>query len=157
MSLVVVCLMQEQDEERNMSCKRSTWLWTIWLWTILCVALIWTGAGSNASGQNMPEKIMIDKGTYNTDIYEGVQFDHGRHAMDLSIACKVCHHEWKQNESKVPGKCSDCHAGKGGEGISLRDAYMNKCRGCHSNLKLEGKPAGPTRCNGCHPRKKSAK
>ncbi len=131
-----------------MGCKRSGWLWTI-----LCMVLICSGIESSANGQSMPEKITIDKGVYNTNIYEGVRFEHGRHALDLSIGCKFCHHEWKQNEAKVPGKCIDCHAGKNGEGISLRDAYMNQCRGCHSNLKLEGKPAGPTRCDECHPRK----
>jgi len=145
-------MVQEQDKERKMGYRRS-----VWLGTILCMVCIFSGTESWANGQKMPEKIFIDKGTYNTDIYEGVQFEHNRHAVDLSIGCKVCHHEWKQNEAKTPGKCSDCHAGKGGEGIPLRDAYMNQCRGCHSRLKLEGKPAGPTRCDECHPRKSRVK
>ncbi|MCL6583109.1 MAG: cytochrome c family protein [bacterium] len=125
-----------------------------WLWTILWLVIIGLGVASSARGQDLPAQIFINNEVYSTDIYEGVKFDHSGHAINLSIACKVCHHEWKQKETKTPGKCIDCHAGKDAEGIPLRDAYMNTCRGCHSNLKLEGKPAGPTRCDECHPKKK---
>lgn len=128
-----------------------------WLWTILWLVVICLGVVTRANSQSVPDKMMINNNVYTTDIYQGVQLDHSGHAVNLSIACKVCHHEWKQKEANVPGKCIECHAGKNAEGILLRDAYMNICRGCHSNLKIEGKPSGPTRCDECHPKKRRIK
>lgn len=121
---------------------------------MLCLIVAWMGTARRAYGQDMPEEIIIDKGVYGTDIYEGVRFSHGAHALGFGIVCGVCHHTWNQEENIFPDKCSDCHAEKKTEKISLRDAYMNSCRGCHGHLKMGGKPAGPTRCNECHRKKK---
>jgi Zn finger protein HypA/HybF involved in hydrogenase expression len=33
---------------------------------------------------------------------------------------------------------------------SFKKAAHARCKECHKNLKKEGKPAGPTKCGGCH-------
>lgn len=127
------------------------WLRAVFM---LYLIVIWMGMARKMYGQNMPEEIIIDKGIYSTDIYGGVRFLHSAHALDFGIVCSVCHHTWNQEENILPDKCSKCHMVKDTEKISLRDAYMNNCRGCHGRLKIEGKPTGPTRCNECHRKKK---
>ena len=120
----------------------------------VCVTLWWVGAVPICRGNSIPETIIIDKGVYKTDIYEKVSFKHGAHVLEYQITCIVCHHRWDQEQSKVPQKCNECHEKNDVGIISLRDAYMNMCRGCHGRLKTEGKPSGPTRCNECHSKKK---
>lgn len=139
------------SEKEEMRKKKRCWLWSV---VIVWVTVTWMGTAKTACGQDMPEEIIIDKGIYSTDIYEGVRFSHGAHALEFGIACLVCHHAWNQEETISPGKCNDCHAAKDAEKVFLRDAYMNNCRGCHGRLKIEGKPSGPTRCDECHRKKK---
>lgn len=116
------------------------------------VSLVMGQAGKGLA-QFIPEKIIIDKGIYRTDIYEAVEYNHSAHVIEYGIVCRSCHHTWIQEETDYPDKCNYCHEAEDLDGLPLRDAYMNKCRGCHGNLKLEGKPAGPTRCNDCHQKK----
>lgn len=129
---------------------------TCWLWMLLLLFSTgcWLGGMPGVYGQSIPEEVIIDNGGYNTDIYEKVQFNHGSHTLDYGISCRKCHHTWDQREKSAPGKCPDCHGLRDKEKLPLRDAYMNKCRGCHGSYKMEGKPSGPTRCNGCHEKKK---
>ena len=128
--------------------------WCLMAVFMLYLLVIWMGMVKKVYGQNMPEEIIIDKGIYSTDIYGAVRFLHGAHALDFSIVCGICHHTWNQEKSGFPDKCSHCHEVKDTEKVPLRDAYMNNCRGCHGRLRIEGKPAGPTRCNECHRKKK---
>ena len=136
-----------------------SWRWGCFLIFLL---LIWRGRINLIYGQNgqgkIPEEIFINQNKYITDIYEGVLFKHRVHALESGIPCKNCHHTWDQEKKKKPEKCSNCHEIKKEKNKpGLRDAYMNKCRGCHAKLKREGKPSGPTRCNGCHLKKKRIK
>ena len=126
----------------------------VWAMLALLLMVIWMGTAEKSNGQDIPEEVIIDKGLYRTDIYEGVRFSHGAHILEFEIACSLCHHTWNREESISPVKCSLCHEVRDTEKIALRDAYMNNCRGCHGRLKIEGKPAGPTRCNECHSKKK---
>ncbi len=109
------------------------------------------------NGKDIPEKIIIDKGVYRTDIYEEVPFSHGDHIGQYNIACEVCHHTWNKYDKKIPDRCDECHSVKEDVKFVLRDAYMKQCRGCHGKLKSEGRVSGPTRCNECHKKKKRLK
>jgi hypothetical protein len=71
-----------------------------------------------------------------------VKFPHKKHAVDLLVPCKTCHHR----DGDIQG-CSKCHkGGKGANGEpSLKDAAHERCIGCHKEKK-----AGPTACMKCH-------
>lgn len=90
-----------------------------------------------------------------------VEFTHKKHAEDLKIACKDCHHVykdgknvWKQGDPVQ--KCGACHKAEGKPGdkpMALKEAFHENCwKGCHVKAKKEGKKA-PTMCNECHPAK----
>ena len=82
-----------------------------------------------------------------------VEFNHAKHQGLKGVTCKTCHHKVKEGET--PRACFQCHKCKRqGEIPSAMMAFHKRCRGCHAKLKKEGKPAGPTKCSGCHPRKK---
>jgi hypothetical protein len=71
-----------------------------------------------------------------------VKFPHKKHAVDLAVPCKTCHHK----DGDVMG-CTKCHkGGKGANGEpSFKDAAHERCIGCHKEKK-----AGPTVCMKCH-------
>ena len=80
-----------------------------------------------------------------------VTFTHKKHAQELKIDCLKCHHTWKKGETT--GKmCRDCHKDKDeGKAKNFKDAYHQDCyKGCHTEAKKAGKPAGPTACTVCH-------
>lgn len=100
-----------------------------------------------ASGQ--PDVITIDNpGLYTADKYQGVQFNHKKHAEAVKD-CKQCHHTWKEGE-KVK-KCTECHTKD--SKVTAYSAFHDSCKGCHSTMKKEGKATGPTLCTKCHPKK----
>ena len=152
MNFAEIGLLKLREAGKEKMREKSKW----WLRAVftLCLIIIGVGTAQKIYGQNVPEEIIIDKGIYSTDIYGGVRFSHGAHVLDFGIVCGVCHHTWNQEENILPDKCTKCHQVKDTEKVSLRDAYMNNCRGCHGRLKVEGKPAGPTRCNECHRKNK---
>jgi len=85
-----------------------------------------------------------------------VTFNHELHATVRGIECQSCHHTYKEGETiKL---CSDCHKKSESpvEGFSVmaptnKDAYHDKCKGCHKYTVKELKqPAGPTKCKLCH-------
>ena len=70
-----------------------------------------------------------------------VTFTHTNHTEDYGFDCGECHH--LQMEGGY-NKCSSCHD-------DLKDTFHKNCyRGCHRELKAEGKKTGPTTCRGCH-------
>ena len=86
------------------------------------------------------------------DVPQGkVTFQHKKHSETLKIDCMKCHHTWKKGETS--GKlCVDCHKDKDeGKTLSAKNAFHQDCyKGCHTEAKKAGKPAGPTMCNQCH-------
>ncbi|MBN2808345.1 MAG: cytochrome c3 family protein [Deltaproteobacteria bacterium] len=77
-----------------------------------------------------------------------VTFSHAKHAVAVPD-CKVCHHTF--TGEGVPQKCSECHkAEKDGKKLDIKNAAHKTCRGCHRDMKKDGKKTGPTPCTGCH-------
>jgi hypothetical protein len=99
-----------------------------------------------------------------------VTFSHKKHNVDYGIACADCHHTytdgkntWKEGDPVQA--CEECHTGgkpaaSEAKGMSDEDkikgylyyAIHENCKGCHTALKKEGKPTGPTSCSQCHPK-----
>ena len=115
----------------------------------------------------------------NGEKYEPVHFAHAAHASKkygADVQCQTCHHT--QIGDEKPEKCETCHnvGGKAGEqkpqtqAVHAKDKPFPKqadqkevsCIGCHqaqNTLLAEGKRSGkeaPTKCLGCHERKKDA-
>ncbi len=115
----------------------------------------------------------------NGEKYEPVHFVHAAHASQkygAGVQCQTCHHT--QTGDEKPEKCETCHnvGGKAGEKKLQAQATHAKdkpfpmeadqksvsCIGCHqaqNALLTEGKRSGqeaPTKCLGCHERKKGA-
>ncbi len=90
-----------------------------------------------------------------------VTFNHAAHQKRLK--CGQCHHRKGPNGKQVPykpgqkiEKCSVCHNANSGMPSSLNSVkkVMHKnCRGCHKSMHKTN-PKAPTRCFGCHVRKK---
>jgi len=72
----------------------------------------------------------------------GVKFPHKKHAEELKVECKTCHH----NDGDAAA-CTGCHGAKKGEGgePTFKNAAHKLCQGCHKEQKK-----GPTVCNKCH-------
>ena len=81
--------------------------------------------------------------------YGKVTFNHKAH-VDMKYECTKCHHTWKKGDTT--GKlCVDCHKAKAeGKALSAKDALHKDCQGCHKEAEAAKKPAGPTKCTGCH-------
>ena len=85
-----------------------------------------------------------------------VTFNHSLHATVRGIECQSCHHTHKEGEA-IKG-CPECHKKTESEvaGFSVlapknKDAFHNKCKGCHQyTMKELQQPAGPTKCKLCH-------
>ncbi|MFH1594874.1 MAG: cytochrome c3 family protein [Pseudomonadota bacterium] len=84
-----------------------------------------------------------------------VSFSHRVHEQ-RRVACQRCHHEyqgrrnvWKQGQPVK--KCLACH------GLSpqarrpdVKNALHRQCKGCHLQLRRQGRQAGPIACRDCH-------
>ena len=94
---------------------------------------------SSYAGKPEPDKVMLK--AKNGD----VPFNHTKHAKDLKIECKTCHH----NMGKTPEKmaCQDCHKPEKGEVASLKEAGHGSCLKCH---KEKQGSAAPVACKDCH-------
>jgi predicted CXXCH cytochrome family protein len=84
-------------------------------------------------------------------------FPHGKHQETKS--CGVCHHTEVDGKA-VPSedgsniaKCETCHNSDfGNEALnSFKKVAHKLCKGCHTKNKDAG---APTKCTGCHPKKK---
>ena len=82
-----------------------------------------------------------------------VRFNHYLH--EVSINCRVCHHDFNvftnRNEGKG-SKCSGCHKKQLSQDIPipLLTAFHKKCIGCHENYIAWGRKSGPMMCGQCH-------
>ncbi len=85
-------------------------------------------------------------------------FPHKKH-QDM-FKCDQCHHSDDAGK-KGPymagkeAKCASCHNKEMGNAKlnNLKKAGHALCKKCHTKSKKEGKKA-PTKCTGCHPKKK---
>jgi hypothetical protein len=119
--------------------------------------------------QEVPENIKMDSGVYKKHKKAIVTFSHKSHYEDYEIACKQCHHEFKDGKNvwkkgDAVQNCDACHdeakAPRGSDAPKLTkeekitkyhySAIHENCKGCHKDLKRDGKDTGPTSCNHCH-------
>jgi hypothetical protein len=79
-----------------------------------------------------------------------VTFGHKAHATMEGVECTTCHHTYEGEGA--PQACSECHAKRGGDAPTRKDALHENCQGCHEKLAAEGKPTGPGKkdCKLCH-------
>jgi len=117
-----------------------------WLYLMVAVAFLAGGILSLAVAQ--PDKVTIDD-KYPNKLKGPVTFNHKAHAS--SIACTKCHHTWKQETSKTPPKCAECHKAGDTSEKGLKNAFHKQCIDCHKDLQKQGKKTGPTvKCSDCH-------
>jgi hypothetical protein len=77
----------------------------------------------------------------------GVFFDHGLHAGKHEFdGCSTCHERDEAGQLSFSGFVEIDMKGKD----SVRDAYHDKCIGCHRKLLQENKKPGPIKCGNCH-------
>ena len=87
-------------------------------------------------------------------------FPHALHQSNFE--CAKCHHTKSEDGKQVAysedmkiQKCESCHneaAGMPDKLNTFKKAAHERCKKCHTERKKEGKKAGPTKCNGCHPK-----
>ena len=93
-----------------------------------------------------------------------VKFGHKAHQE--TIKCADCHHGKDADGKQAPladgaavAKCATCHNADMATDdpkyklASFKGAAHANCKGCHKAAAKEGK-AAPTKCAGCHPKKK---
>ncbi len=132
---------------------------------VLGVALVFSVGYAN---EQAPDVIIMNSKVYEQHTKSLVTFPHKKHNVGYKIACAECHHVFKDGKSvweegdKVE-KCGACHSkGKpsreeskelsGAEKIKgyHYEAIHENCKGCHNDLKKEGKTTGPISCSKCH-------
>jgi hypothetical protein len=102
------------------------------------------------------------------------------HAAHFNYSCQECHHKWDKTSAIQSCTTAGCHDLQApptmddGKPIKdpkmkvryFRNAYHEKCIGCHKEIKMENKameatktalgeklsPTGPTSCGQCHPK-----
>ncbi len=92
-----------------------------------------------------------------------VSFNHVTH-LDLEITCGQCHHKGKKqkltnndigslSDNRVL-QCANCHTENffNPKLRTKKDVFHQNCRSCHKKGFNDKK--GPTKCSGCHPKKK---
>jgi hypothetical protein len=107
------------------------------------------------SAADLPEETLIDNEGYKSKRMGSVNFTHQGHAEDYELNCNECHHVYKDDENvwktgDPVQKCSACHKpqNKVGEAMRLPNAYHQKCKGCHKEVKDE-----KDKCSDCHEQK----
>jgi hypothetical protein len=137
--------------------------------TAVALGMAFLVAGVYAT-QPVPETITMDSKVFSKHKKALVTFSHKKHHVDYKIACTECHHVYKDcknvwKEGDDVQKCDTCHTEANapkGEQLAKKEmikkyyysAIHENCKSCHKALKKAGKPAGPTACQGCHPKKK---
>jgi hypothetical protein len=129
--------------------------------SVLCVTLF--GVSPLAGADQMPD----DKATILlTPKFGPVSFSHQRHAEELAIACRDCHHAWQ--EQPAPRPCHACHQARhfsmaatrpadappqtgAPDPIRAKLAFHGLCVDCHARLAAQQLPTGPhDSCRDCH-------
>ncbi|MBE0604338.1 MAG: cytochrome c3 family protein [Deltaproteobacteria bacterium] len=107
--------------------------------TALAVALVF---GIGVAVAAPPDKMEIKE---IQKVKAPVAFDHKAHT-GIAKDCKTCHHADAAGKEQ---KCSKCHTDKTeGKKLSLKEAFHKQCKDCHTK-----QAKGPTKCDGCHPKK----
>jgi len=82
---------------------------------------------------------------------------HFRHLKAQEKKCEACHHEYDEKQKKLfyakekEGTCRYCHKKETEENrISIKMASHLACIKCHRDTAKQNKPAGPSKCFGCH-------
>ncbi len=136
---------------------------------VLGVVLVFSAGYAN---EQVPDRTAMNSKVYGQHTKSLVTFTHKKHNVDYKIACAECHHVYKDGKSiweegdKVE-KCGVCHSKdkpsreerkelSGAEKIKgyHYEAIHENCKGCHKDLKREGKPTGPIACSKCHPKER---
>jgi hypothetical protein len=84
-----------------------------------------------------------------------VKFSHRVHEA-RRVACTRCHHEYRGrrnvwHEGQPVEKCQACHGLRPeARRLDVKNAYHRQCKGCHLQLRQQGRQAGPIECQGCH-------
>lgn len=106
----------------------------------------------------------VDKGpaeiTLNADGKKPAVYPHAKHQEKNE--CGVCHHYTGEGDAKTAidektydkiQKCDACHNAdfKNEKLRKWKDIGHGLCKDCHTKKKAEG---APTKCTGCHPKKK---
>jgi len=133
----------------------------LFLSTIIISIALFTGAGILIA-TDLPDEISVYSDAFKKHKKGAVKLTHKKHNADYKIACKDCHHVYKEGknvykEGDPVQKCSECHDAVKSEGKvkKLMLAYHRNCQGCHKGLEKAGKKTGPTKkCNDCHEKKK---
>jgi len=126
----------------------------------ICIGLA-LGLGMAQAGDPVkaPDKAITIKGK------KPVKFKHTVH-LDLGVACGECHHNDKhqpRTEEEITTladstalQCASCHNGDFANPKlqKTKDIFHANCKSCHK-AGLNGKK-GPTKCSGCHVKKKKA-
>ncbi len=124
-----------------------------------------------------PEKIDINAQKTHSDVITKkdkksvLGFTHQKHADEYlkgnaeyakykytdDYTCAGCHHTSKAGEQ--PGSCLKCKdidkkLKKVGGAKKFEKIYHKNCKTCHKKMDKAGKKTGPTKCAGCHPKKK---
>lgn len=76
-----------------------------------------------------------------------ITFPHKKHAEEISVECKECHHEMKSDN--VDQSCHDCH-GVDDNAPKTMKAFHNLCKACHKETNEKEDTKAPTTCKGCH-------
>jgi len=114
-----------------------------WTWLVPAAFLAAFGLAIAASA---PDTVSLDKVK---DKMAPVAFPHKKHATDLKIECKTCHHK-DADASKAAQRCYDCHkAASADKTPDAKTAFHTRCIGCHKE-KLASNPKAPTKCVECH-------
>ena len=135
----------------------------IFLSGVAVLALIvigsWCGQVIAENSLQAPEDELIIDGR------KPATFSHPVH-LELGLECGVCHHDQEHNplsadtisalESPSQIRCVSCHnSNYPDEKLrKAKDVFHARCKTCHSE-GYAGK-SGPTKCTGCHIKKKKA-
>jgi len=124
-------------------------------------------AGVTSADSTCPDEVTIESKLWKKDKYGPAKLSHKKHAVDYKIACKDCHHVYKDGknvwkEGDKVQKCDECHTcvktGKAlkeapaeEKKLSLYTAFHDNCKGCHKKYNKEHETkAAPTKCSSCH-------
>ena len=128
--------------------------------TILTTVMALSFVLSNVNAGNtlsVPDKVITIEGK------KPVKFKHDVH-MELGVSCGECHHDEKhvpRTAEDISGlsaedlKCATCHNSSFAvEKLQKAKAIFHaNCKECHK--KGAGGKKGPTKCSGCHVKKKA--
>lgn len=112
--------------------------------------------GAAALGPTTPKPVSpLASGRFQLRTAGPVLFRHQPHEA-AGLSCTACHHNyvrgrniWREGQP-VPS-CESCHQVQPQAGrLDLKNAFHRQCKGCHLNLRKNGRAAGPIKCQECH-------